>query len=51
MAFVAERLIQVGKWVGLRFDKEEFIYDRMAKTIAESKQLPTKYNLLKTISN
>ncbi len=51
MALVTERLIEVSRRVGLRFDKEEFTYDKMAKIIAESKQLPTKYNLIKSTSN
>lgn len=34
MAMVAERLSEVVNRVGVRFDKEEFGYDRLAKTIA-----------------
>lgn len=39
----------MGKRIGVVFDKDEFMYDKLAKTIVEAKQLATKYNLLKNI--
>jgi hypothetical protein len=46
MATVAERLSGLGKNVGVRFEKEEFREERIAKTVAEARQLAVKYNLL-----
>ena len=47
MANVAERLLNVEKWVGL-FDKGEQEENKLRKVIVESRQLALKYNLLKS---
>lgn len=51
MAGVAERLCEVGRKIGLKFDSPEFSYEKLAKTITESRQLALKYNLISTSNN
>jgi hypothetical protein len=46
MAMVAERLSGLGKRIGVKFEKEEFREERIARTVAEARQLAVKYNLL-----
>lgn len=46
MATVAERLSELGKRIGVNFEKEEFREERIARTVAEARQLAVKYNLL-----
>ncbi len=48
MATVAERLSGLGKRIGVRFEKEEFREDKIARTVAEAGQLAVKYNLLES---
>ncbi len=51
MACVAERLLNVVKTIGVRFDNDdEFTYDKLMKTVTECRQLGVKYNLLEVKS-
>ncbi len=59
MACVAERLLNVMKTIGVRFDSGEnsnnnndgeFTYDKLMKTMTECRQLGVKYNLLEVKS-